>query len=131
MGFLNRLMGVSAKKENLMRRLLKERIKSDSSASSHGQGPEYADSVSTMMLIGLPEATIVTCVETWANFNRQGRSEQEAAAAIAQHRRVSSASGGVVEVIQRIMKSEHGHSGFMTPEHVDYCIRESRREFGV
>jgi hypothetical protein len=88
MGLFTRLMGVWAEKERLIRRLLKARVACDPSARAMGRGPEFADSVNSLMLMRLPEATIVTCVESWTQLKGQGLSE----AAIAQ--KIASFRGG-------------------------------------
>jgi hypothetical protein len=131
MGFFTRLMGVSAEKEQLMRRLLKARVARDPSARAMGQGPEFADSVNSLVLMGLPEATIVTCVESWAQLRGQGLSEPAIAQKIAAFRGGSSFGGGVVDVIRARVLGEHGHSGFLPADHVDWCIKEARAAYGV
>ena len=74
MGLFSKLMGVSGQKESLIRRLLRQRVSQDPTALAYGQGPKFADKMPTLMLMGTPEATIVTCVETWAKL-KQKRAE--------------------------------------------------------
>lgn len=59
-------------KVNLIRTLLRQRIAADPTAKAMGQTPALADEIPPEMLLGLPEATIVTCVESWAQLRRQG-----------------------------------------------------------
>ncbi len=131
MSLFLRLMGVSAKKEQLIRRLLKDRVVRDPSAHAMGQGPEFADSVNSLVLMGLPEATIVTCVESWAQLKRQGFNETDIAQKIAAMRGGSSFGADVVEVIHALASGGHGHSGFLPADHVDWCIKEARAAYGV
>jgi hypothetical protein len=131
MGLFTRLMGVSAEKERLIRRLLKARVARDPSARAMGQGPEFADSVNSLMLMGLPEATIVTCVESWAQLKGQGLSEAAIAQKIASFRGADSMGAGVEAVIRSRMLAKHGHGGFLPADHVDWCIKEARGAYGV
>lgn len=94
MGLFMRLMGVSAQKEQLIRRLLKARVACDPSARARGHGPEFADSVNSLVLMGLPEATIVTCVESWAQLKAQGLTDPAIAQKIAASPGGSSFGGG-------------------------------------
>jgi hypothetical protein len=131
MGLFTRLFGVSAPKEDLMRRLLKARVARDPSARAFGQGPEFADSVNSFVLMGMPEATIVTCVESWAQLRNQGLNESAIAEKIAAFRGGTSLGGGVEEVIRARVLGEHGHGGFLPADHVDWCIKEARAFYGV
>ena len=131
MGLFSKLMGVSSQKESLIRCLLRQRVSQDPSAAAYGQGPEFADKMPTLMLMGTPEATIVTCVESWAQLKGQGLSEPAIAQKIAAFRGGSSFGGGVVDVIRDRVLGEHGHSGFLPADHVDWCINEARGVYGV
>lgn len=131
MGFFARLMGVSAEKEQLIRRLLKARVARDPSARTMGQGPEFADSINSMMLMGLPEATIVTCIESWAQLKAQGATEAAIARKIGAFRGGASSSGSVVDVIRTRVLGEHANSGFLPTDHIDWCIAEARSAYGV
>lgn len=114
-----------------MRRLLKARIERDPSARAMGQGPEVADKLNTLMLMGMPEATIVTCVETWAQLRKQGHSDSMIASKIASFRGGDSSGGNVEGVIRERIQAEHGHGTFLPVDHVDWCIEQARIEYGV
>ena len=131
MGLFSKLMGVSGQKESLVRRLLRQRVSQDPSAAAYGQGPEFADKMPTLMLMGTPEATIVTCVETWAKLKQSGQGEAAIASRIASFRGGSSQGGSVEAVIRSRVQAEHGHSGFLPAEHVDWCIREAKVTYGI
>lgn len=121
----------SGSKEDLVRRLLKRRIAEDPNAHALGQTPAFADRLDTFQLMGLPEATIVTCIETWATGSKQGLSEDEIARRIAEFRGAPYSGGGVRAVIRVLMQTEHGNSWYLPTEHVEWCIREARAAYGI
>lgn len=129
MAFLSRLMGVSAEKEQLIRRLLKARLARDPSGSKTGHGPAFADTVNSLVLMGLPEATIVTCVESWAQMKKQGLSDVVVAQRISAFRGGSQVGSGVADVIRARVLAEHGHSTFLPADHIDLCIQEARKVY--
>lgn len=129
MGLLSRLLGGSSDKERLIRRLLRARIEKDPSAKRFGQDAAFADSVPVGTLMGLPEATIVTCVETWARFKQQGLPEVEIARQVAAFRRKDSRGNDMEETIRIIVQEEHSQGGFLPADHIDYCIREARQSY--
>lgn len=95
MGFFSKLLGVTGQKVTLIRRLLRERIRQDPTAAVYGQGPQLAVEMPALMMMGTPEATIVTCVETCANLSRAGQNELTTANRIASFRGGSAGSGSV------------------------------------
>jgi len=131
MGLFSKLLGLSGQKESLIRRLLRNRISQDPSAASYGQSPDFADKMPTLMLMGTPEATIVTCVETWAKLKQSGQVEAAIANRIASLRHGPSHRASVEAVIRDRVQAEHGHSGFLPAEHVDWCIREAKITYGI
>jgi hypothetical protein len=129
-GFLSKLLGVSEQKEALIRRLLKRRIANDPAAAAHGQTADFADTMPTLIIVGMAEATIVTCVESWGQLRGQGMSDADIARKIASFR--GGASGTTVEaVIRSRVQSEHGHSGYLPPDHIDWCIKEAKAAYGI
>jgi len=121
---------MSDQKESLVRRLLKQRITNDPAAAAHGQDAESADSMPVFILMGMAETTIVTCVESWMQLRKQGISDADAAQKIASFR--GGASGTTVEaVIRSRVQSEHGHSGYLPPDHIDWCIQEAKSVYDV
>lgn len=125
------MMGVSAKKENLIRRLLRERIEDDPSAAEFGQDASFAGKMPVTMLLGMPEATIVTCVESWAELKKQGIKNAEIAKRIAAFRRVPTDKKTVNAVIMQIVIAEHGHGGYLPVPHITYCIVEAQKVYGL
>lgn len=59
-------------KQDLIRTLVKKRLTGDALAEAVGATPEAIDELPPEMIMGLPEATIVSIVEAWT----QGRSQQ-------------------------------------------------------
>lgn len=129
MGFFTKLFGMDGK-EQLIRSLLKKRISEDPSTAGYGQGPEYADKISFIQLMGHAEATIVTCVQNWKYARDQGSPDVYAASMIANHRNAPPA-GTVEEVIHTCVEQEHGHSGFLPSSHIDWCIEEAKKYYGI
>lgn len=128
---LGKLVGGSGDKESLIRRLLKRRIAQDPNAHALGQTPAVADDLGTQQLMGLPEATIVTCVETWAVLSREGLSQDEIARRIAQHRGTRYPGDGVEALIRICVDAEHGNALYLPSAHVEWCIREARTAYGI
>ncbi len=120
-----------ASKDDLIRRLLKRRIAEDPNARALGQTPDFADGIDTFQLMGLPEGTIVTCVETWATAAKQGVSEDDIARRIADYRGAPYASGGVEALIRTLVQGEHGNASYLPSTHVEWCIREARTAYGI
>jgi hypothetical protein len=121
----------SGDKESLIRRLLERRIAQDPNAARFGQTPAFAHRIDALQLMGMPEATIVTCVETWATLSRQGVLEDEIARRIAEHRAAHYTGGGVQPLIHRLMQTEHSDAWYLPAAHIDWCIREARTAYGV
>ncbi len=131
MGIFSKLMGMSDQKVNLIRTLLRQRIALDPTAKAMGQTPALADEMPMMMLMGLPEATIVTCVESWAQLRQQRVADAEIAKRIASLRGGAPGANTVEDVIRDRVQAEHGQSGFLPSEHVEACIREAKRAYGI
>lgn len=87
MGILSRLLGLGGtSKDKLIKNLVKERIGSDPMAASMGFDKNMVDSLTDIQLAGLPEATIVTIVETWAILSKKGIPDAEILERIEAHR---------------------------------------------
>lgn len=81
--------------------------------------------------MGLPEATIVASVETWATAANQGISEDEIARRIADFRGVPYTGGGVLATIRTLIQTEHGNARHLPDTHIEWCIREARGAYGI
>jgi hypothetical protein len=81
-GLSTRLGSANSDKIKIIKGLVRERVQNDPIASKLGD----IDGLSETMLMGLPEATIVTIVETWAILRKQGVGEEEILKRIEAHR---------------------------------------------
>ena len=88
MGFFSKLLGGGKSKNDLIRELFRKRLQSDPAARSAGFPPSLADSLSLQELLSLPEAGIVTNVETYLTLKQRGVHDQDIFAMIEEHRSV-------------------------------------------
>src|SRR5205809_975029 len=86
MGFFSNIFGPTRTKFDLIRHLIKERVREDPGAEAIGITPKMVDQQSDDVLIGTPEGTVVTIVETYHSLRDSGASLVEALVAIEQHR---------------------------------------------
>src|SRR5262245_18338454 len=93
MGFFDKLFGRGGAdsrppphKMKLIRAFAKKRIIQDPMAALQGFSPEMVDQLPPQVLIGLPEATLVIIVESFAALKKRGASDMQAIGAIEQHR---------------------------------------------
>ncbi len=87
MRFIRALTGLRGRtKFDLVRSLAKERVSGDPMAEAMGFNAAMVDSLNRNLLAGLPEAGIVTNVETYLSLKQQGLSDETAFAAIEAHR---------------------------------------------
>ena len=77
MGLLDNLLGRRPSKIDLIRNLLKARLSSDPTARLAGITPELVDEQSDKDILGTPEATVVTIVESFIQLHRLGFPESE------------------------------------------------------
>ena len=125
------MSSVSVDKIALVRRLLKKRVTDDPNAHALGQTSAIINELSEFQLMGSPEATIATCVESWAAMANQGQAEHEIAESIALLRSVPYSDGGVRAVINSCVRQEHASASFLPESHIDWCIAEARAAYGV
>ena len=115
------------KKIAFIKSLVKKRIQNDSVMSMIGN----IDALSDTMLMGLPEATIVTIVETYFQLKKQGRSDTESLNEIESHR-ASFGDSGILpseltlsNYIKYRVGLEHSHGTSITDEFVEEAIKET------
>ena len=122
---------VSLDKIELIRNLAKKRVQNDPIASMLGD----IDSFSETILMGLPEATIVTIVETYWQLKNQGLSDKEILEAIENHR---ASFGGVGTLPSQLTLSnyikyrvrlEHSPSAPISDNFIDEAIKEATGAF--
>lgn len=76
-------------KIDLIKSLVKKRVHDDPMASFMGFDMSMVDQLPELQLMGLPEGTIVTIVETYATLKRHGASDSEIFERIEAHRRAA------------------------------------------
>ena len=118
-------------KIELIRNLAKKRVQNDPIASMLGD----IDNLSEVMLMGLPEATIVTIVETWAILRKQGMGEEEILKRIEAHRASFGDHGDLPKpltlknYIKYRLNLEHGHGAPISEKFIDYAIKAAKQVF--
>jgi hypothetical protein len=123
--------GVNSDKIGLIKNLAKKRVQNDPIASMLGD----IDSLSETMLMGLPEATIVTIVETWAILRKQGLRDKEILQRIEAHRASFGGYGDLPDplTLQSYIKYrldlEHGHGAPISEKFMDYAIEAAKKMF--
>ena len=86
MGFLSKIFAPKRTKFDLIRDLIKERLREYPMAAAMGATPEMVDQQPDQVLIGTPEATVVTIIENYHALRDSGASLDEALIRIEQHR---------------------------------------------
>ena len=89
MGLFNKILSGGVDKKALIKNLIKYRVQNDSILASKYPkefNEEMVNSLSGFKLLGFPEATIVTIVETWSNLSKKGVPEDEIFFKIERHR---------------------------------------------
>lgn len=123
------------KKAKLIKKLIKERTESDPSLVVKGYHKSMVDSLSDLQLIGMPEATIVTVVETWAMLYNKGVLEDEIFKRIEAHRATLAGSGEMPSpltlsnYIKYRIDLEHQHGVPISNDFIDYAIDAAKRAF--
>lgn len=136
MGILSRLFDLGGTaKDKLIKNLAKERIGSDPMAASMGFDKNMVDSLTDIQLASLPEATIVTIVETWAILNKKGIPDSEILEHIEAHRSSLGDSGimpsplTLSNYIKYRVELEHKHGAPISDEFIDYSISAAKQAF--
>ena len=134
MGFLKRLVSGGPSKTDLIRDLVKRRISLDPLAGSSGVSPETVDSLSKFQLSSLPEAGIVTNVETYLKMKKIGATDEEIFDRIETHRSrmVSGSMPGNCDLrgyIKYRAHLENMSGASVSDESIDYAIDEAVRFF--
>lgn len=121
----------NAEKIELIKTLAKKRVQNDPIASMLGD----IDELSKTMLMGLPEATIVTIVETWAILKIQGVREEDILKRIEAHRASFGDYGDLPKpltlenYIKYRLDLEHRHGAHISEEFIDYAIEVAKQQF--
>lgn len=122
---------VNLNKIELIKNLAKMRVQNDPIASMLGN----IDSLSETMLMGLPEATIVTIVETYWQLRNQELSDKEILEAIENHRASFGDAGTLPSqltlsnYIKYRVRLEHSHGAPISDNFIDEAIQEATETF--
>ena len=122
----------SINKFDLIRHLATKRVQNDPILSKSVDITTLPDNI----LIGLPEATIVTIVETYVQLKRQGLRDKEIFEAIENHRASLGIAGtlpsqlNLPNYIKYRVRLEHSHGRAIGDNFIDEAIKEARKTFG-
>ena len=134
MSTFDKLFGRRPTKFDLIRKLLKARLRSDPMAQLAGINPDAVDSQPDAVILGTPEGTITTIVETYIAMKRQGVPEEEILLRIEEHR--SEIGAGTVvfplplrSYIRYRVSLEHSASAPVSDDSLDHSIQEALKFF--
>ena len=121
-------------KLKLIRSFIKKRTIQDPMASAMGFSPDMVDELPLPMLMGMPEATLVTIVEAFATLKRTGLSDAKAFQQIESSRADSHAGdipvGMTLEAYcgYRVSREhpEQDGQGEISDKHIFECVELSR-----
>lgn len=136
MGFIRNLFGGGKPSKNdLIKNLAKERIRTDPLAESMGFNESMIDALGTMELMGIPEAAIVTIVETYALSLKSGAPEEAILNHIENHRSQLGAGSMPVPLnletyIKYRIEIEHGHGAPISEQSISKAISIARGQYG-
>lgn len=136
MGWFSKMLGNSRTKEDLIRTLVKKRVTGDVLAAAVDATPEAIDELPLEILISLPEATIVSIVEAWAQGRSRQMPEEHIFHLIETHRSMAAqgklpASPTLSSYVRYRTDLEHGHATPpLSAAHIEHCIREAQQFFG-
>jgi hypothetical protein len=121
-------------KTDLIRSLLKARLRDDPMAKMAGVSPDTVDQQSDEDVLGAPEASIVTIVESYIQLSRLGFPEPEILRRIEKHRSMIGADTipsplTLRSYIRYRVSLEYAHSAPVSDASIDYSIRTAREYF--
>lgn len=128
MSLLGRLFGFKPSKTELVGQLVRDRIENTPEAWEAGVTPEVVDSLHESTLMGLPEATIVTIVESYVDLGTRGLREAEALGVIEATRSELMGEGDVPmpptlwSYVRYRVDLEYSDSAYLSKEHFDTAM---------
>jgi hypothetical protein len=134
MSLFNKLFGQRPTKIDLIRTLLKSRLRSDSMAQLAEVSPDIVDAQPDAAIIGTPEGTIATIVETYTTMRRQGVPDAQILEFIEEHRSMIGADTmpsplTLRSYIRYRVSFEYSASAPVSDDSIDYSIQEARKFF--
>jgi hypothetical protein len=118
-------------KLKLIRSLVKKRVIEDEAARQLGYTPAMIDSLSVEVLTGIPEATIVTIVDAFAQLKIKGMAQVAVLNAIERSRTGGSAENVPDEMtleayVEYRINREHGAEVTLSPKHIFESVELTR-----
>ncbi len=118
----------------LIRNLLRDRVRSDPMAGLIGVTPDQVDDQPDELIRGTPEATIVAIIETYTTLRRHGVSESEIFVRIEKHRSVIGVGTmpsplTLRSYIRYRVSLEYAHTAPVSDASLDSSIRGARDYF--
>ena len=135
MSLFGKLFGRKRTKIGLIRDLAKYRICNDNTLRQSGLTADVIDSEPDLSILGLPEATLVTIVETYIGLKKQGVPDTEIFSLIEAHRALLIESDALPSrptlrsYISYRLSLEHNHGFPFTDIFLDYSIQEAEKYF--
>jgi hypothetical protein len=137
MGLLSKLFGGRVDKNELIKKLVRLRIRSDPMAAAMGFSEQMVDSLSGYQLACLPEATIITIVETWSMLHKKGVSDTEIFSRIEDHRSTMFPRGqlpsplNLANYIKYRLDSEHTEGALIQELFIESAIDVARKAYAA
>lgn len=136
MGLMSTIFGDRGRKDALLRLLIKRRIAADPGAAAMGFRAEMVDALGRLDLLGTPEATIATIVESFATLIESGVTPSEAIGRIEWHRSPLGMLGegrtNDLEVYVGLRVAlEHGGTPGLTGAIVKQHVAAARQHYGI
>lgn len=121
----------------LTRELVRLRIRSDPTAAAMGFNESMADSISSLQLAGVPEASIVAIVQTYVSLNKRGVPDAEIFRSIETHRSRLFPKGMMPApltlgtYVKYRVELEHPTATGLNDSFIEAAIERSRQAFGA
>ena len=114
-----------------IRAFVKKRVIQDPRAIVYGLSPAMVEQLPPEVLLGLPEGTLVTIVETFAALKSQGVPDSEALQRIERHRSMIGSGAmpaplSLESYIEYRVSLEHSNAEPLLEEHIADCILMAR-----
>jgi hypothetical protein len=135
MSLFGTLFGGGVNKNALIKDLVRLRIRHDPMAAQMGFDESMVDSLSGLQLVGLPEATIATIVETWSILRKRGMSDAEIFQRIDNHRSKAFPCAEIpsaitlTDYVQYRVCLEHSHGAPIDSLFVDAAVEVAKRAY--
>lgn len=137
MGFFDFLFANRKTKQELIRELVKERVRHDALFQNLGLSPEFVDGESDDVLQGTPEATVVWLVENFAALKSHGVPDEMIFQLLEDQRAVFSGSGEIpspldLETYTKYRIAHENVAGApISSLSIERALREAKMFFGI